>query len=728
MSYKSVLEGYALEVAARAQAGQTRCQRLVAADFVSDAPRNLIKALQNIFEYLAEVIPAIVSQIDWAGDQAQVERDITVLRVLDHELKGFAAHIRYVESARTAHLPWQIIPSFERLVEHLKPDAQVMLRPMWHYNYATIVSNLRDVYLARLQAFEFYLPSINVETAVLAPLGSAFHIVSFPALERENILLHSLIGHEIGHLIAKSLVMADANDFLDKARPEIEKATDNQITKKGLTEEKIGPLLYPLVRAQLLAENSELCLSFWSRALEEILSDIVGAILFGPAALFSTLELSIQIGFDLPPSKRNNYYPPWRTRIREVFKVVGDVARGLLEVDASLFKMESPVALIPISEKLGLSAASRANLINDRIQTIRDIVASDADKAQIGKDPFAKIAYSALSPYITKNTRLIKTAVGKKAFSQKSIKDSLPALIERLDAGITPNAEHDMPSRSPSHVGLVEVLNSAWYHKASLSMSTAGVPDLKLLESIRAQRNRLTLKSIEYTFLSNEHPPRTKLRKASSSAPVAAGVLTSGDLQEWMEKTSILERLIITPLFDPSQSIGEAALDVRLGTEFVLFRKETFQALDVTAAESLGSEVSRYRQRVVRRIREPFVLHPGQLVIGSTLEYVQVPPGLLAYVIGKSTWGRTGLIIATATKVDPGFKGCITLEIVNEGEVPLVLVPGIPIAQLVFHRTETPVSYSGVYPSPIGPEFPRFDKLISNSSFWLPSKQKKKKK
>ena len=86
-------------------------------------------------------------------------------------------------------------------------------------------------------------------------------------------------------------------------------------------------------------------------------------------------------------------------------------------------------------------------------------------------------------------------------------------------------------------------------------------------------------------------------------------------------------------------------------------------------------------------------------------------------------WGRTGLIIATATKVDPGFRGCITLEIVNEGEVPLVLVPGIPIAQLVFHRTEQPVSYSGVYSCPIGPEFPRFDKLISGSSFWLPRKR-----
>jgi dCTP deaminase len=725
LSYKSVVEGYALEISARAEAGQVRCKRLVVADFVSDAPRNLAQTLQNIFEYLGKVIPVIVSRIDWTQlDQA--EKDITVLRVLDHQLKEFAAHIRYVESARTDRLPWQIIPSFENLVEHLRPGAQVMLRPMWHYNYATIVSNLRDVYLSDLQAYEFYLPDIDVESRVLTPLGSAFHIVSFPALERDNILLHSLIGHEIGHLIAKSLVEADASDFLAKARSEIEKATDDELKQNRLTGDEIGSLWSGRIRAQQIAENSELCLRFWSRGLEEILSDIVGAVLFGPAALFSTLEIAIQIGFDLPPSKRNNYYPPWRTRIREVFTVVESLASDLLKVDATLFNMGWPVALERVNSKLGLSSAIRADMVNDRVNTIKEIVASDADKAQIDKNALARIAYSGLSEFIKKNTESIKSAIGKRAFSQKSLTESLPALIERLDAGITPNAEHDMPSRKPVHVGLVEVLNSAWYHKASLSVSAPDASSLELLEVVRAQRNRLTLKSIQFTFLSDEHPPPTMRKRGSLSPPLGAGVLTADDLQEWMEKSSILERLIITPLFDPASSIGDAAVDVRLGTEFVLFRKETFRALDMTSVETLVGEVSRYRQRVVRRIRDPFVLHPGQLVIGSTLEYVQVPPGLMAYVVGKSTWGRTGLIIATATKVDPGFKGCITLEIVNEGEVPLVLVPGIPIAQLVFHRTERPVSYAGVYSCPIGPEFPRFDALISDSSFWLPKKPTRK--
>jgi len=93
----------------------------------------------------------------------------------------------------------------------------------------------------------------------------------------------------------------------------------------------------------------------------------------------------------------------------------------------------------------------------------------------------------------------------------------------------------------------------------------------------------------------------------------------------------------------------------------------------------------------------------------------------MCYVAGKSSWGRMGLIIATATKVDPGFKGCITLEILNEGEVPITLYPGLPIAQLVFHLASKDDGYEGAYDCPIGPEFPRFDKLKKNKDwqFWI---------
>lgn len=724
MSLKSAIDGYTLEIVARAIAGEQRCKRLVGAEFASEAPRNLAQALLNVFQYIAKVAPLVAADIDWSGTAAEVEKDITVLRVLDAELKDFAADIRYVESALTDRLPWHIIPSFEELVADLRPRVQVMLRPMWRYNYATLVSDLRDIYLSQLQVYEYYLPSVDVESTIVAPLGVAFHIISFPALERDNILLHSVIGHEIGHLFATELIADLENAFLNEATPQIEAATDDELSRNKI-EDQVGPLMFPRFRAQRIADNSKTCLTYWARALEEIFADTVGAILFGPAALFSTLDIALQSGFDLPPRPTNNFYPPWRTRLREVLRVVDRTSGSMLSVERDLFKFDTPLALASRAKELGFDSIKRAQLVQERVSTLREISLSTADRAAYEHSPLSRIAYSFVIKYVDQGTPELEKVLSKQAFDPKRAKELLPHLVERIDAGITPNTDQDMPSRRTTKVGLADVLNSAWFQKASVAVPPKTSEDQAALEAVRGQRNRLTLKAIEFAKLAEKHPPRQPRRRGGHQPPPTSGVLTAEDLHEWMERGPILERLIITPLFDAEQTIGTSAIDVRLGTEFILFRREAFHSLDISSADSLVGDVSRYQHRIVKRIKDPLVLHPGQLVIGSTLEYVQVPPTLMAYVVGKSTWGRTGLVIATATKVDPGFRGCITLEIINEGEIPLVLVPGIPIAQLVFHRAERPGEYRGSYTCPIGPEFPRFDSIVDGASFWLPSRRRR---
>jgi len=196
-------------------------------------------------------------------------------------------------------------------------------------------------------------------------------------------------------------------------------------------------------------------------------------------------------------------------------------------------------------------------------------------------------------------------------------------------------------------------------------------------------------------------------------------VLSEKKILDYINKEELKERLIITPLFNPCESIGASSVDVRLGNEFIIMRKQTFPLLDISK-EELQRRIERYQEKVRLNYKDQFVLHPRQLIIGSTLEYIRLPNKLMCYVIGKSSWGRMGLIIATATKVDPGFKGCITLEIINEGEVPIVLYPGIPIAQLVFHETLEHASYEGIYQCPTGPQFPKFTDKDQFWKFWLP--------
>jgi deoxycytidine triphosphate deaminase len=102
-------------------------------------------------------------------------------------------------------------------------------------------------------------------------------------------------------------------------------------------------------------------------------------------------------------------------------------------------------------------------------------------------------------------------------------------------------------------------------------------------------------------------------------------------------------------------------------------------------------------------------LHPHQFVLGTTLEFIRIPLTCAAYVLGRSSWGRLGLLVATAVMIQPGFSGAITLELENVGESPIKLYPGLKIAQLAVHSLpdETQYPYRKKYLSPTGPQASR---------------------
>ncbi len=165
------------------------------------------------------------------------------------------------------------------------------------------------------------------------------------------------------------------------------------------------------------------------------------------------------------------------------------------------------------------------------------------------------------------------------------------------------------------------------------------------------------------------------------------------------------DRLIVTPLLDPAQ-IGPASIDLRLGPDIIALHKSRVSGLDLTNPE-FRSDIARYARTIHVGYHGKFVLHPGTLVLGATLEYLGVPNHLFCTVEGRSSLGRTGLIIATATSVQPGFRGCITLEIENLGPVPITLFPGLRIAQLVVFSGKPGRAYRGQFHCPTGPELGR---------------------
>jgi dCTP deaminase len=179
-----------------------------------------------------------------------------------------------------------------------------------------------------------------------------------------------------------------------------------------------------------------------------------------------------------------------------------------------------------------------------------------------------------------------------------------------------------------------------------------------------------------------------------------------------VDANAIDERLVVTPLLDRERQIGESSIDLRLGTEFRAFRRTQRPGLDPGFQPQ--AVVKATEEAIAIEIGEPLWLHPNQFILGATLEFLRVPSHLGAYVLGRSTWGRAGLLVATAIMVGPGFAGNLTLELVNHGESPIALYPGSRIAQLAVHSlpgaTESPYgSTQDKYIGPTGPESPRFD-------------------
>jgi dCTP deaminase len=138
-------------------------------------------------------------------------------------------------------------------------------------------------------------------------------------------------------------------------------------------------------------------------------------------------------------------------------------------------------------------------------------------------------------------------------------------------------------------------------------------------------------------------------------------------------------RITIKP-FDPAM-VQPASIDVRLDRYFRVFENHRYPHIDpAQAQDDLTREVQAEGD-------EPFILHPGEFVLGSTYEEVSLPGDLAARVEGKSSLGRLGLLThATAGFGAPGFSGHVTLELANVATLPIKLYPGMKIGQFCFFR------------------------------------------
>lgn len=188
-------------------------------------------------------------------------------------------------------------------------------------------------------------------------------------------------------------------------------------------------------------------------------------------------------------------------------------------------------------------------------------------------------------------------------------------------------------------------------------------------------------------------------------------VLSDKDIKKALKTGKIK----ITPQPDSTVQLGSCSVDLRLGNVFRVFESGKHAIIDPHKA---GSE--EFTKEVTVEEGKPFIIQPGDFVLGTTVEYIEIPDDLLGNLEGRSSIGRLGIIIhSTAASIDPGMRGHITLELANMGKLPVALYPGMRICSVSFEQLSTPAEIpyykkkSAKYVGQVGPGESKIDKEFS---------------
>ena len=189
-------------------------------------------------------------------------------------------------------------------------------------------------------------------------------------------------------------------------------------------------------------------------------------------------------------------------------------------------------------------------------------------------------------------------------------------------------------------------------------------------------------------------------------------VLSRKEIKDRLKKSpEDLESIIITPLLD--EKFDHDSVDLRLGCYFRVPAVSTIECV-----KPYQETVEHYPELVHKPYGQgkkvnTLILQPHHAVLASTLEYIKMPGDVSGQILTKSSWARIFISIASAPWIHPFYRGCLTLEVTNLGNVPVALPVGKPMAQLVFIKLDGQIKLEkdvieGSYAGAVMPEAPKF--------------------
>ncbi len=445
--------GLARTGSALANSIRRRLDGILAAEFPTESPAAFGQILREIVLSLEELTLHTT--------------DIRIGKYACESLRTLAGHLQYIETANSARVPASLIGPVGTLVNSIVPNARVLLCAQWDYNYTVFdVAALYREMLSRLIG----KPSLDK----IIGKTTKFFIVAVPAVEELNILLHSLLGHEIGHEIATR--------YLGK---------EDQKALMASIWAWVGNLtwLHPDINAlpaDLLLDTRRAAfdklLKARNRALEELISDLVAYALFGISAVFAMQDMAATDNLDALPEEQYDFYPPWRLRLRTLF---AELSRDKTNVELLAAESEDPNDQIKTSAR-------------ERLEELKKTVADSSDWTAINSDELMKRAYRGLAGTPRCAGAFVRRELVTSRFSPKILSEEVAVLIDRITLGIPPDE-----NKNGSVPDFRSAIAAGWfYHIGRLPLPYT--VDRQWESGDDETLNRLVLKAVESIVLRNQ--------------------------------------------------------------------------------------------------------------------------------------------------------------------------------------------------------------------------------
>jgi hypothetical protein len=379
-----------------------------------------------------------------------------------------------------------LVQFLEEIASSLYPGSCLLVSPSSAYNYSIV-----NIIPAFSKFANDALPA-SVAVSLIASFPKELYVVRFPRIERDNVLNHTVFGHEFGHPIADDFITAHEQQTafsagLASAKQKIQADVHLSAMLDARTD--------PVEKSRLLSQFVDTVAALHKRGLQELISDAVGVHLFGISALLSSLDVFGQTSFDSAP-KSPLYYPPPRYRLRLMHQALVDNQQI-----AGLMKLTFPPHLSDTAE-------STKSILTH----LEDLTKVDHDKAEIGKNPIIRIAYEWLEETLSEAFQYARQRLQALRYTTDFTGSAFVALIERLALDIPPNEVGTWPDVESGdwRSGLL----ASWLVAISHSLNTAGTIKARLdaLQTV----HKLALKGVEYGVI-QKHCKEYLAKKAVQS-------------------------------------------------------------------------------------------------------------------------------------------------------------------------------------------------------------------